>query len=85
MGSHLRKQFGELTKNTFEFVPLWWIKGPGVLAGDLDERRCEPEFREWLSDPSSTTAVYFVPNYFRLYSVKVISTDNTVQSSKTKS
>ena len=35
--------FGELTKNTFESVPLWWIKGPGVLAGDLDERSCEPE------------------------------------------
>ena len=34
---------GELTKNTFESVPLWWIKSTGVLTGDLDKGRCEPE------------------------------------------
>ena len=48
--SHLRKQFGKLTKNTFESVPLWWVKGPGVLAADLDERSCKPEFREQIVD-----------------------------------
>ena len=54
--SHLRKQFGELTKNTFESVPLWWVKGPGVLAADLDERSCKPEFREQIVDLVSRIA-----------------------------
>ena len=37
------EKIDELTKNTFESVPLWGIKSTSVLTRDLDKGRCEPE------------------------------------------
>ena len=37
------EKIDELTKNTFESVPLWGIKSTRVLTSDLDKGRCEPE------------------------------------------
>ena len=52
-----------------------------VAAGECFKLVLSPECRNADDD---VTGVYFVPNYFGLYSVKVISTDNSVQRLQNK-